>query len=139
MFPMIDDLQTRIDTFFSSPAFGVVGASTNRTKYGNKVLRVYLQKHKKVYPINPKEKVVEGLACIDQIENLPAEVQSISVITPPAITEKIVKQAIAKGIKNIWMQPGAESEAAIADCEQHGINVIANGPCILVTLGFHET
>lgn len=136
MCPTNDNLKTRIDKFFISPAFGVIGASSNRAKYGNKVLRVYLQKQKTVYPVNPNEKVIEGLTSIDRIEHLPEDVKSISVITPPPITEQIVKQAIEHGIKNIWMQPGAESESAVAECEKNGINVIANGPCILVTLGF---
>ena len=132
------NIEDRINTFFSSPAFGVVGASASRDKYGNKVLRVYLQHHKKVYPVNPKETDIEGVKCIPDVASLPVEVQSISIITPPTVTEKIVAAAIRKGIKNIWMQPGAESPAAIKDCEKHHINVIAGGPCILVTLGFDE-
>lgn len=125
-----------LQQFFTSSAFGVAGASNNRTKYGNKVLRCYMQHNFKVYPINPNEPVIEGLTAVSSIIELPSEVQSISVVTPPPITEKIVKQAIAKGIKNIWMQPGAESTASIAECQLHGINVIAGGPCILVHLGF---
>jgi predicted CoA-binding protein len=58
------------------------------------------------------------------------------VITPPAVTEQVVVQAAAKGIKNIWMQPGAESPRAIAYCREQGINVIADGSCLLVVLGF---
>jgi len=127
-----------IEQFFSSPAFAVVGASSNRKKYGNKVLRTYLQHAKKVYPVNPNEKIVEGVSCYPDLQSLPDSVKSISIITPPAVTEKIVQQAIAKKIENIWMQPGAESKAAIQACEQHGINVIAQGPCILVELGFEE-
>ncbi|MEZ4484401.1 MAG: CoA-binding protein [Syntrophotaleaceae bacterium] len=57
---------------------------------------------------------------------------------PPQITEQVVEQAIARGINNIWMQPGAESSAAIARCEQAGINLIADGSCLLVVLGYHE-
>ncbi len=60
------------------------------------------------------------------------------MITPPQITEKVVEQAIGKGIKNIWMQPGAESAAAVAACKEAGINVIADGSCLLVVLGYHE-
>lgn len=127
-----------IEVFLKSPAFGVVGASTNRDKYGNKVLRCYLQNHKKVYPVNPKEKTIEGLACLPSLDALPAEVESLSIITPPAVTEKIVEQAIKKGIKNLWMQPGAESETAISQARQHQLNLIAGGPCLLVVLGYHE-
>lgn len=131
-------LDQQLERFFASPAFGVVGASNNRNKYGNKVLRVYLQNHKNVYPINPKEKVIEGIAVLPDIKSLPADVKSISIITPPPITEQIVRQAITKGIKNIWMQPGAESKAAILECFKNNINLIASGPCILVELHYHE-
>ena len=48
-------MNSSIKLFLSSPAFAVAGASNNRKKYGNKVLRCYLQNHKKVYPINPHE------------------------------------------------------------------------------------
>lgn len=125
-----------IQTFLSAPAFAVVGASSDRSKYGNKVLRCYQQHGLDVFPVNPNEKSIEGLPCIASIADLPNHVESISIITPPPITENIVDEAIKKGIKNIWMQPGAESDRAIQKCKNHGVNVIANGPCILVVLGF---
>lgn len=127
--------EENIKTFLASPAFGVIGASKDRSKFGNKVLRCYIAHHKTVYPVNPKESELEGLACLQQVADLPTAVASISIITSPSVTEKIVEQAIAKGIKNIWMQPGAESAAAIQKCEEQGVNVIAGGPCILVILG----
>ena len=127
-----------IDKFFQSDVFAVIGASANRDKYGNKVLRVYLQRGKKVIPVNPKEKEIEGIPCVAGISDLPGDVNSISVITPPSVTEQVVEQAISKGIRNIWMQPGAESPKAIETCLMNGINVIADGSCILVVLGFRE-
>ncbi len=127
-----------IDLFMQSSAFAVVGASSNRAKYGNKVLRCYLQQGKTVYPINPHEELIEGLPVLHSVSDLPEEVDSISIITPPVITEKIVTEAIKKGIRNIWIQPGAESDAAIQNGKKHGLNVIAGGPCILVFMGFHE-
>ena len=126
------------EAFLASKAFAVVGASNNRNKYGNKVLRCYLQNNKKVYPIHFTEESIEGEKCYKKIEDLPAEVESLSIITPPPVTEEYVKKAIAKKIKNIWMQPGAESPKAIRDCLDNGINVIAGGPCILVRLGFND-
>lgn len=131
-------LSPDINQFFTSPAYAVIGASSNRNKFGNKVLRCYIQQNKKVYPVNPHEQKIEGLAVVHQIADLPNNVKSISVITPPAVTEKIVDQAIQKGIQNIWMQPGAESPLAIQKCKEHHINVIADGRCILKELNFHE-
>ena len=131
-------IEKQIEQFLLSPVFAVIGASTNRDKYGNKVLRCYQQNDRPVIPVNPKEKQIEGINCVASVADLPTEIESISVITPPEITEKIVKQAAAKGIKNIWMQPGAESPAAVQYCVEQGINVIADGSCLLVVLRYHE-
>jgi predicted CoA-binding protein len=127
-----------IDRFLSSPAYGVVGASPRRHKYGNKVLRCYQQNGRRVIPVNPREPEIEGAACVANVSDLPDDVKSISVITPPAVTERIVQDAIAKGIENVWMQPGAESEASVEACRKAGINVIADGSCVLVVLGYRE-
>ena len=130
--------QEQIQQFLASPAFGVVGASANRQKYGNKVLRCYQQNGKSVIPVNPNEPAIEGTPCAASIGDLPAEVGSISMITPPAVTAALVPLAIEKGIRNIWMQPGAEQPEAVALCRQRGINVIADGSCLLVVLGYSE-
>ncbi len=131
-------IQEQIQQFLAAPAFGVVGASTNREKYGNKLLRCYLQHGKKVIPVNPNEPEIEGVACAATISDLPPEAVSISMITPPAVTAKLVPLAIEKGIKNIWMQPGAEHPEAVALCLEKGINVIADGSCLLVVMGYHD-
>lgn len=132
------DIVQQIDTFLQAPAFGVVGASAKRHKYGNKVLRCYQQNDHTVVPVNPIETKIEGLVCAASVHDLPAEVTSISMITPPQVTELVVQQAIAKGIENIWMQPGAESALAVKTCKDAGINLIADGSCLLVVLGYHE-
>lgn len=131
------NIQEQIDRFLSAEAFGVAGASSNREKYGNRVLRCYLQNGKRAVPINPREAEIEGVACVASIADLSPEVTSLSMITPPAVTEKLVSDAIAHGIRNIWMQPGAESPAAVALCRENGVNVIADGSCLLVVLGYH--
>ncbi|MDO9068119.1 MAG: CoA-binding protein [Deltaproteobacteria bacterium] len=131
-------IQQQIETFLAAPAFGVVGASANRGKFGNKVLRCYLQHGIDAIPVNPNEKVIEGVECVASIKELPPEVASISMITSPAVTAQLVPLAIEKGIMNIWMQPGAEHPEAVALCRQHGINVIADGSCVLVVMGYHD-
>ncbi len=131
-------IQDQIQQFLASPAFGVVGASTNRQKYGNKVLRCYLQNGKNAIPVNPNEAEIEGIPCAATISDLPASVVSISMITPPAVTAQLVPLALAKGIRNIWMQPGAEHPDAVTLCRERGVNVIADGSCLLVVMGYHE-
>ena len=70
-------IQEQIQQFLASPAFGVVGASTNRQKYGNKVLRCYQQNGRIVIPVNPNEVEIEGIPCAATIGDLPVNVASI--------------------------------------------------------------
>ena len=130
--------ETQIDQFLAQPAFAVIGASRDRSKYGNKVLRCYQQNGRTAYPVNPNADEIEGLACFPDLASLPDQVQAASIITPPKITEKIVEQAAEAGVQHLWMQPGAESKAAVERAAELGLQVIAGGPCILVILGYHE-
>lgn len=127
-----------IEAFLAAGPFGVAGASTNRAKYGNKVLRCYLQAGREAYPVNPRATEIEGRPCFPDVASLPPEVGALSIITPPAITEEVVDQALERGLLNLWMQPGAESPAAIERAQAAGARVIWGGPCLLVVLGFRE-
>jgi len=131
-------ISERIQSFLASGPFAVVGASVDRSKYGNKVLRCYQQHGKEVYPINPRAAEVEGLKAYPSLASLPVQPKAISVITPPAITERVVREAAAAGVGHVWMQPGAESEDAIRTAESLGLSVIAGGPCVLVVMGYRE-
>jgi predicted CoA-binding protein len=129
-------IEEKIRMFLDGGRFAVVGASADRSKYGNKVLRCYQMNGLSVLPVNPRESSIEGVATVGSVTELPDDVRSISIITPPHVTEQVVAEAAAKGIKNIWMQPGAESTTAVKTCLESGINVIADGCCILVVLGY---
>lgn len=132
------DVQATIDDFLAGQVFAVVGASTNREKYGNKVLRCYLQNDLVAWPVHPRETEIEGVACAADLASLPEPVHGVSIITPPAVTEDIVKAAAEAGIKRVWMQPGAESNEAISMAKDLGLSVIAGGPCLLVALGYKD-
>lgn len=131
----VDDL---IQDFLTSGPYAVVGASTDREKYGNKVLRAYLQSGRDAWPINPKSNEVEGRPAFADLRSLPAVPRAISVITPPSVTEKVVEEAAALGVQFVWMQPGAESPEAVRKAEAAGMGVIADGSCLLVVAGYRE-
>ena len=134
-----DDLDTRIDKFLASPAIAVAGASDNPAKYGHKVFRCLLQNRRTAYAINPNVDEVLGHKTYPSLAAAPDDAQSLSIITPPAVTERVVDEAIARGVKSIWMQPGAESSQAIDKALDAGVNVISGGPCLLVVLGYRES
>lgn len=132
------ELGRTIAAFLDTGPWAVVGASRSRLKYGNKVLRCYLQHNRTAYPVNPHETRIEDVRCYPDLRHLPEQVQAISVITPPGVTEQIVEDAPASGARFMWMQPGAESPEAVARAEALGLTVISGGPCVLVALGFRD-
>ena len=130
---------TLIQEFLAAGPWAVVGASTDRTKYGNKVLRCYQQAGKApVYPVHPREREIEGLAAHASLAALPERPRAVSIITPSKITEAVVEECATLGIRHLWMQPGAESPRALERCRELGLAPLAGGPCLLVVLRFRE-
>ena len=132
-------MQDAIERFLAAGPWAVAGASTDRTKFGNKVLRAYVDYGlTPVYPLNPKAPEVEGLAAYPDLASVPETVRALSIITPPAITARVVEEALAHGVQHVWMQPGAENDEAVRACEAAGVGVIHGGPCLLVVLAARD-
>jgi predicted CoA-binding protein len=120
-----------IDEFMTLPAMAIVGVSRGGKKFGNQIFREMKQKGYKVYPINPNAEQVENEPCYPNLSSLPEKVQGGVIVVPPAQTEKVVQEAHAAGIHRIWLQPGAESPAAVRYCEENSLQVVT-GQCILM-------
>jgi predicted CoA-binding protein len=129
----------RIREFLAAGPWAVVGASTDRRKFGNKVLRCY-QQHgmQPLYPVHPRAGEIEGLRAHASLSALPEPARAVSLITPPAISEQVVVEALALGIRHLWLQPGAESPLALRLAAEQGVEPIAGGPCLLFVLGYRE-
>ena len=120
--------------FLNSTTFAVAGASTQREKYGNIIYRALRDSGRNVYPINPRAEEVEGQVAYPDLLSLPVVPQAVSIVTPPEVTRDVVKQAIAIGVKTVWMQPGAQDRQASEAARKSGLEVIDDGSCILVLL-----
>jgi predicted CoA-binding protein len=123
--------QRLISDFVGRRVWAVVGASQDRHKFGNRVFRSLRDSGYIVYPVNPKVGMVEGARAYPTLADLPETPEVVDLVVPPAVTEQIVEEAGQLGLKRIWMQPGAESDAAIAYCKERGIQVIY-GACAMV-------
>ncbi|RIB02170.1 NAD-P-binding protein [Gigaspora rosea] len=124
-----------IKEFFSSSNYAVVGASTDPSKYGNKVLKWYINSSYSVTPVNPKEKEIEGLSCVPNLSSLPnldPNDTSVSIITQPSVSKDILTEASKLGISRIWLQPGAENVECQEYANKVGLQIISGGPCVLV-------
>ncbi len=116
--------------FLAQKAIAVVGASRNRAKYGNIIYRDLRERGYSVLAINPVAKEIEGDPCYHDLRSTPQPADAAIFIVPPIRTEAVVKEALDLGIRYFWMQPGAESDAAIRLCEERGARVV-HGLCIL--------
>lgn len=120
--------------FLAADRYAVAGASRDVSKYGHQVLVALRSSGREVYAINPSATSVAGQAAYKSLAELPEVPESLSIVTPPNVTEKVIDQAIHLGVRNIWMQPGAQHRAASQRARDAGINVIDDGSCVLVLL-----
>lgn len=111
----------------------VIGASTDRHKFGNKAVRAYAQQGFTVWPVNPKEPVVEGLPAFASVADVPGRPNLVSVYLPPPVVLKVLPAIAAKGCDELWLNPGTESPEVLAEAERLGLNVIQ--ACSIVGVG----
>ncbi len=111
----------------------VLGASNDRNKYGNKAVRAFQQQGWTVYPVNPRESVIEGLPAYRSVTDVPARLERISVYLPPPVLLKVLPQIAAKGCEELWLNPGTESSEVLAEAQRLGLNVIQ--ACSIVGVG----
>ena len=111
----------------------IIGASNDRSKYGNKAVRAHIQQGYTVFPVNPKETRIEGLAAFKTITEVPVRPQRVSVYVPPTVVRKILPEIAAKGCDELWLNPGTESEEVLAEAAKLGLNVIQ--ACSIVDIG----
>ncbi len=111
----------------------IIGASTDRAKFGNKAVRAFQQKGYAVYPVNPKEAEVEGLPAFKSIREVPVRPHLISVYLPPPVLIKVLPDIAARDCDELWLNPGTESDEVLAEAERLGLRVVE--ACSIVALG----
>jgi uncharacterized protein len=111
----------------------IIGASSNRNKFGNKALRAFVRQGYTVYPVNPNEPEVEGISTFKSIKDVPVRPQMVSVYVPPPVLAKLLPDIAAKGCDELWLNPGTESDAVLAEVERLGLNVIQ--ACSILAVG----
>ena len=118
-------------------SIAVIGASSNRDKFGNKCIRAFLSKGFIVYPINPKENEIEGLKNYRTISEIEDEINIVSIYLRPEITLNIVDEIIAKKPSLVYLNPGTESEEIKNRFEKEGIEV--KEKCSIVAIGINPS
>ncbi len=116
-----------------SKVVAVIGASSNRSKFGNKALRAYARQGFKVLAINPNEKEVEGHRTYPTVLDVPGPIDIATVYVPPHIGIKVLGQLAEKGIPEVWLNPGADGDAVVARARELGLNIIQ--ACSIIAIG----
>lgn len=111
----------------------IIGASSDPRKFGNKAVRAFCQQGYTVYPVNPNETEVEGVPCVPSIAEVPVRPQMVSVYVPPPVLLRLLPEIAAKGCDELWLNPGTESAAVLAEAERLGLNVVQ--ACSIVAVG----
>jgi predicted CoA-binding protein len=111
----------------------IIGASNAREKYGNKAVRAYLRQGWTVYPVNPNESHVEGLKTYPSITDIPGPVERASLYLPPHVGIGVLEGIKKKGVEELYVNPGAESDELMAKAEALGLNAI--WACSIVEIG----
>ena len=111
----------------------VIGASSNRQKFGNRAVRAFQQQGYTVIPINPHETSVEGLKAYASVLDVPGPVDMASFYVPPDVGEQVIEDVAKKGITEVWLNPGAESDALVARARALDIQPIV--ACSIVAIG----
>ena len=111
----------------------VIGASTDRSKFGNKAVRAFLNHGDQVVPINPSEPEVEGLKAYRSVLDVPQPVDMATFYVPPKVGEQVIEEVARKGIREVWLNPGADSDALAERGRALKIEVIR--ACSIVGIG----
>ena len=124
---------SRMEEFLKLRSFAIIGVSARKNKFGNIIFKQMLKRGFNIYPIHRISMLIDSQPCYPNIASLPERPEGIILVIPPAETEKMVKELAAEGIKNLWIQQGAESPQALKYCSEHGMNVISK-ECLLMFL-----
>lgn len=111
----------------------VIGASSDRTKFGNKAVRAFLRRGYQVVPVNPHESSIEGLVAYPSILDAPGRIDMATFYVPPPIGEALIGDVIARGVSEVWLNPGSESPRLIERARALGVQPVV--ACSIVGIG----
>jgi len=125
-------MQDLIKEFIAQKRFAIVGATDDTKKYGHEIFKNLKSRGYEVYLVNPRLKELEGIKCYPSLSDIPVKVDVVDFVVPPAVTEVILRECKRLGLDRIWLQPGSESEVAIAFCRENNLKVV-HDVCVMLS------
>jgi hypothetical protein len=115
------------------PTIAVLGASPDRSKFGNKCVRAFRDEGYKVFPINLGGSEVEGLETYRRLAEVPKALDCISVYLPPPVSLELIPEIAAAGAEKVWFNPGAANARVFEAARQAGVRAL--DACSIVAIG----
>jgi len=125
------EIRAIIDKFLQNKKLAIAGVSHNPRKFGYLVFKTAKEKGYFVTPVNPKGGIIDGIPCVESVTNLSEDIHNLLITTHKKDTARVVEEAIAKGIRNIWIQNGCESDESIRIAREHNVQLVS-GVCFLM-------
>jgi hypothetical protein len=111
----------------------IVGASTDRHKYGNKALRAFAAHGYRVVPIHPNGGTIEGYDAYASLLDVPFDVDMATFYVPPAVALQLVEDVAEKRVPELWLNPGSDSPEVIERAKALGLDPIV--ACSVLGIG----
>jgi hypothetical protein len=128
MEPTWDEIRKILKT---TKVIAVVGLSNNPDRPSHDVAGYLKRAGYRIIPVNPTIKEALGEKAYPTLRDVPEKVDVVQIFRRPEEVPAVVDDAIAIGVKVVWMQPGAENDEAAARAEKAGL-IAVNGACMMV-------
>jgi len=117
-----------IDEFLALKRFAFVGVSHTPSDFSRLLYAAFLKHGYHLVPVNPSVSEIDGQVCYASVRDIEPPVEGAFIITPPQVTERVVRDCAEAGISRVWLHRGEGLGAVSADamlfCEEHGISVV---------------
>ncbi len=120
-----------IKDFLSQKTIAMAGLSRDEKAFSANIKKELVAKGYRIVPVNPNAENIGGEKCYPNLAAIPGKVGAVLVVTQPAQSEKVVRDAAAAGITRVWLQQGAQSDAAIVACKEKGLTAVW-GRCVMM-------
>lgn len=111
----------------------IIGASADRTKFGNRAVRAYLRRGWEVFPVNPRGGFIEGLPVHASVRDVPARLDRVLLYLPSHLGERVLPEIAAVAPREFYVNPRAESPALVEEARRLGLDPIL--ACALIAIG----
>ena len=111
----------------------VIGASSDREKFGNKALRAFERQGYTVIPINPTATEVEGHKAYASVLDVAEAIDMATVYVPARVGVKVMEELAQKGVGKVWLNPGADDDSVVERARALGLKTIQ--ACSIIGIG----